>query len=587
MRSSKHLIIIICFLFINNILSVQAEIVVPPNTTTAFIQTTGPNGALGVGDYRANAGGDNQAHEIIVNVACTPGETYVFQLFDPAVDAAGNPPGTPGGGPPATGLDGVTLKVRDEIRPNAAPVADNTTFQLESPGGAIVANTTYNPGDFDQDWVTLSAVGPITGPLGTDCGQYILRVTTAVDDENAWRFRLLGGGVPETFDPADGPDNIPGTGDESWIGFQFVSYQHDPSGCQNFYWFSNNGDTNMFMLNFDVDNFGGPPNPPVQYTTPSGVNITGTTSGGTVWNDAAPQQGARPAFANMNTFDAVGDLAGDAIPNPEPGLWSSRLCVNTDNQYSFEVPGKIIFPVPPPLPVVEIDKDDGRVLVQSPSTTTYTLEIVNTGPGAAMPLPAGQFEIIDQMPPELTYLGPCVVNPPLVGVCGPGAGNTINIDLDSQSATTFAYLPGTAAAPDNRGTVTVVVDIAAGLPDGFDIINPSEVDWTDIFANDYDPDLDDDIDTVRLRAAVRGTDNDDDDDDPAATPVPPTPVLCPLGTATPNGFCPPEALGVTQLPQTGQSVWSSRRLPLMVLFVSLGVLGIVVWRWSVKHKPGA
>ncbi|MEK7786071.1 MAG: hypothetical protein AAB658_11730, partial [Chloroflexota bacterium] len=424
-------------------------------------------------------------HEIVVNVACTPGQTYVFQVFDPAVDVAGDPPGF--------GADGVTTRVTDEVRGGI----DNTTFVLLSPAGATLANNTYVPGTSDADWTTLATVAT-TGTAGVDCGDYTMQVSTANDDDNAWRFRLVGGpALPpaETFDPVIGPDGVANTGDESSVGILAVSYQHVVGGCQDFFWFVQDGTPSIFMLAFDMDGAGS-----VTYQTPSGANITGTASGATAWNDTAPQQTARPALADMDAFDVgAGDLIGDGTVNPEVGLWRATICIPTaNNQYSFEVAGAPpVFLAPPDLPEVVIVKDDGAVPVTSPGTTTYTLAITNNGPGAALPI-AGP-EVVDTLPAGMTFVS-CTVNAPLTGTCAesaPGSG-IINVNLTAQAGPPafLAYLPGPAAAPRDAGTISVTANINAGLAGGTSLTNVAQVDWTDPFGNDYPPVSDDDVDTV-------------------------------------------------------------------------------------------
>jgi LPXTG-site transpeptidase (sortase) family protein len=466
-----RLLLLSIFLALLTPRSAGAEILIPENSSIVFLQTTGPSAALGIGDYRTNVAGDNLPHEVVVNVACTPGESYVFQIFDPALDAAGNPPGV--------GADGVTPRVLDEIR----GAADTTNYQLISPAGSTLADVTYSPGTSDADWTTLATVGPLAGVPGVDCGEYTLRASTSTDDDNAWRLRLLGGPDPdgggpliETFDPNLGPDLVRGTGEESFIGILFTSYQHGVVGCQDFFWYADAGETDMFMLNFDMDG-----SLSVTYTTPGGAAITGTVSGGTVWNDEPPQQATRPAFAAMSTFDALTDFAGDAIASPPAGLWSAELCVGTGNQYSFEVPSHLVFLAEPDLPAISLSKSDGLTTVTSPGMTTYTLTITNTGTGAAMPV-AGP-EIVDTLPAGMTFAS-CSVNSPLVGTCVDAGGGVVAIDLERQSASVPAFLPGTAAAPANSGTVTLTANVAAGLPDGTTLTNTASASWTDVYGND-------------------------------------------------------------------------------------------------------
>jgi uncharacterized repeat protein (TIGR01451 family) len=454
-----------------------AALIVPSDTTPAFIQTSGPLAAIGIGDYRTNIVGDNDDHVLSTFVACTPGEFYRFELFDPAMDIAGNPP------IPAPPGD---ERVLDEVR----GVADDTSFELIAPNGVSVTGgpVVYTPGQFDAQWTELATVGPLTGTLGVDCGEYQLLASTGNgsgvveenNDDNAWRFRVLGvdnlGNV--TFQPENGPDNTQGTGNESWVGVLFVSYQHSRIGAQDFYWFSDEGDSDMYMLNFDMDGSNS-----VTYTSPSGVNITGTVSANAVWNDAAPQQLARPTFGQMVPFDiGAGVLAGDATANPETGLWRASINVAPDNQYSFEVPGKQVFLEPPPIPDVIIAKDNTETVVLSPGSTTYTITITNIGAGAALPIPGP--EVVDTLPAGTTFAS-CQVLPPLVGTCGPN-GNLVEFNLQGQAGMP-AFLPGTASAPNNQGQLRVTVNIDAGLPDGQQLQNVAAVNYTDIFGNSPAP----------------------------------------------------------------------------------------------------
>lgn len=506
----KHNIALICIVLLSLLVivsSTQAEILIPDPATggPAFIQTSGPTAPFNNGDYRASNLGDNARHEIVINVACTPGETYVFQLFDPSMDQAGNPPGNAPDGTP---------RVLDEVDNLGAGVPDNTFFQLfrgSPPGAALTPEINYAPGSQDEAWTTLYTLGPLpANPTpGVNCGEFTVTARTGVNDENGWRFRLLGGGVPETFDPTLGPDGAPGTGDESWIGLVYTSYQHSFTGCQNFYWFVNDGDTNLYMINFDMDNFAGPPVPPMSYTQPDGTVITGTVSGNGVWNDAPAPQAPRPGFADMSIFNPPGDLAGDAVAAPVPGSWSASLCVNGGlpfnqrNQYSFEVPNRPVYLTLPEYPDVFIVKDDFVVLRNSPGSTTYTITIDNQGPGAAMPIVGP--EMVDQIPPGMVF-DFCTVNPPLVGTCQHVGGGVVEFDFEAQSPTTPAYLAGSAnpgpGAPSRIGTVTLGVDIVAGLANGTTLDNGATIDWTDIFNNDYVPRSDNDIDIVQSMPAV-------------------------------------------------------------------------------------
>lgn len=468
-----------------------AQIELPPIGVNAYIQTTGREAGLNIGDFRTNDTGDDLPHEVFVHLACTPNQTYTFELFDPAMDTAGNPPTNPAG-------------VLDEDR----GALDTTYFTLFAPDNTVVVSTSYAPNTSDGAWTTLTTVAMGANPVeGVDCGGYRLVATTGDgsggtdlnNDDNAWRFRLDGVG----FDPNDGPDGVVGTGDESWVGLFYISFQHLPGTCpgndQSFYWFANYLETNMYMINFDLDNEGS-----VSYQSPGGDAITGTVSGETVWNDAAPQQQPRPVFGDMELFDpGSADLAGDAIADPEPGLWSATICTpitdygfGSQNQYSFEVfaagGNQVIFPQPINLAQLTVIKDDFISAVESPGQTTYDMTIANVSNAAAMPLDGAAPELVDTLPAELSFVS-CQVLAPLVGTCAenpPGSG-VIEFQLEAQGGGVLAYLPA-----GGSGTVRVTANVAAGLTPPIQIINPATVEWTDIYHNVYPPVDDDDVNTI-------------------------------------------------------------------------------------------
>lgn len=519
-RAAALLIVVLLTLVMTSV--ALAEIQLPAPGNNAFIQTSGNQAGLGIGDFRTSVNGDNLPHVMNIIIPCIPNETYNFDLFDPSIED----------------IAGIAI---DEPRPDPpdTPQEDNALFRLERPDGTQIVPATgtwqiFAPNSFHDTWVNFYTLNLPANPVaGVDCGTFTLETRTgdgtggfaANDDDNAWIFALRGndqngantaGG--ELFDPLVGPDGVQGTGDEAFIGETAISFQHAISGCQDFYWVVDDGQTNLFMTNFDMDlsrtatvelvcyyppGYTGASCVLGQAAFPAGV-VEGTPSDITVWNDSAPQGVARPNYSDMDTFDpTIPDLVGDAITSPASGVWRATLCVEDDNQYSFEVcdasasptgcTRQVIFLEEPLLPNLIIDKDDGVVQVTSPGQTTYTLTITNTGQGAAMPL-AGP-EIVDQLPPGTTF-NSCTVNAPLVGTCTHVGGGTINIDLQAQSATVPAFLPGTAAAPDNVGTITVVANIDAGLAAGTSLNNVATLDYTDLLGTNYPQVSDDDTDTV-------------------------------------------------------------------------------------------
>lgn len=497
--------------------SALASIVVPLRNVAVFIQTTGPLAELGIGDYRTNdpvsvsavpgrdpaGAGDRSVHRIELLIPCLPNLDYTVELFDPAVE------------PGSEAID----EPRDDNNLDTTDPQwfDNTHFRLFAPNGTLLQETTYTPGTSNDAW-TLFATITIDGnpQRGVSCGSYILQTDTGNgdpytvglnNDDNAWQLRLDGVG----FDAFTGPDGLPGTGDQAQVGILEVSYQHRAADCQDFYWFADDDEVEMYMLNFDMDDSASYGAAIVCYFAPGVTGdcssgypgspvIMGTRSGNTTWNDVVDQSAqrhVRPAFSDMQPFDGVSDFDGDAITNPAAGLWRGQLCVDRGNQYSFEVPGHRLFIEPPDLPELTIVKDDGVEVVNSPGSTTYNVTITNVGTGAALPLPGGEPELVDQLPAGMTFQS-CTVNAPLIGTCAenPGGSGRVEFQLDGHTDFNDIFLPGTGSGNLNSATVTITAGVNAGLADGTQLENVASVDFTDAFQNNYEPVSDNDIDTV-------------------------------------------------------------------------------------------
>ncbi len=589
---------------------VQATIEFPPNNDI-FFQTTGEQGDIGVGDYYSSIDGDNIRHQVGINIPCLASQTFRLDLFDPELYDAGAP--------------GVDELVDDEVRPRPPdpdpPVGDQTNFILFGPNGATVVEATFGPHDpagpppaSHDNWVPFHTIILPPSPVSGDtCGRYTLEIWTGDgsgvaernDDDNAWKHRILGNpdaSGNETFDPDLGPDGRPGTGDEVWLDAQLLSYQHNTVAAQSFLWFVDDRPQRIWIgRNFDMDlgtdlcN-----NVPcdIVYVAPSGATFPATISGNSVWNPGQPDRGS-----------------GDVFVNSEPGLWRADVLMPVNNQYIIEIEneGKPLFIDPPILPDVFIVKDDGVVLVESPSVTTYTIAITNAGPGAAFPIPGP--EVVDTLPAGMTFAG-CGIVPPLEGTCAesaPGSG-VVHFELRSQTAaldssgapfgSILAYLPGVSSGLMNTGALQVVANIQPDLPDSFLLTNTVQIDWTDAYNNIYSPRSDDDIDTVALQPnpepSVSPSPSPTSTPDPTSTPqptsprsTPPPPTITP-GTATPVSIfasipgATATVFPVTFLPETGakevKSVETARG-GAWVILVIVGVgAGIVFWRRRLRKK---
>ncbi len=429
---------------------------IPPTGSVAFIQTTGPNGALSNGDFYTNVLGGGLNHQFVAFVPCggPVGVPITFALYDPEV-AMPNPTAP---NPPAL----------DEIRPNAMPLADNTTFTLQAPGGAVIGPIVYTPGGGTNGlWVELLTVAPTT--LGYGCGQYVLNVTTSDNDENAWRLRVSydvdctpsvptpgtcsGIGVAQSAllgnnNSQDDIDNIPGTGDEISIGVARTSYQHNAPACQDFYFFVDAVNPTATINNFDMDN-----NVSITYFPPPtsqyAPSVNGVVSGDNRWNNGT----APPPFPPQRVGDML-DITPDDV-----GFWRAELCANTENQYIFEgIEGKLVFFDPQPFPNMEISKTDGiTVISNTGQVVTYVITYRNTGTGAAT-----NVTISDTAPGIINGCsGGCIVGDPIVWNLG--------------------TVPAGAV-----GTLTVTVTLPA-VPENSLVRNIAQLNYGDLLGNVYPP----------------------------------------------------------------------------------------------------
>lgn len=489
--------------------------VVLPVSNDIFLQTTGEQAGLTIGDYFTNVLGDDLHHLAELYIPCLPNETYRIELFDPEILAGGG------------------ALVLDEIR----GAADVTNFLLRRPDGTAFAPVTTYPSAAATHnvWVNYQTITLPAAPTnGVDCGVFELEVWTGDEsgiagnnnDDNAWRFRIMGGPGAlgtETFNSAQGPDGRPGTGDEVWLGLLRITFQHNSPATQRFYWVVDDDGTPFWTgHNFDMDNCA---TCVVTYDAPTLPDMPGTVSPDSNWN---PGQGAR-----------LGDIHTTTGVDTEPGLWSVEVTINIANQYLLEIENssKPIFIEQPLLPALTIAKTDGVTEVTSPGTNNYTITIGNTGPGAALPI-AGP-EVVDTLPAGMTMTN-CTINPPLEGTCTQ-VGSTIQVNLNPQSAARnldtslfgpiTAFLPGTASGLITTGTISVETSIAAGLPNGSTLSNTATVDGSDIYGNNIPRASATDVDTVRATPPITGT--------PIATPAGILrfdPALSKTGVLAPGGL---------------------------------------------------
>ncbi len=230
-----------------------------------YIQTSGPNAGLGIGDwYSSNTAGAGAGyHYVEITIPCgwPSGTPLYFDLFSPEMNQVAG-----------------SLGLGDEVRNSY----DSTQFELYGPGVAVgpgyaspapgtgIAGTqiTYPPGApaVPEAWVRYWTLNPVT------CGTYLLRAAVGNDDDNGWRLRVGtdNDGDPTNAPPAnsDNPDGVPGTNDELIVGQTQISYQQDTGGvaCLTLHEYVPPGLASVTMHNFDMDG-----NTRVRYYAPSDV----------------------------------------------------------------------------------------------------------------------------------------------------------------------------------------------------------------------------------------------------------------------------------------------------------------------------
>ena len=469
----------------------------PTTSASAFVQTSGPNAMLGIGDFYTNVNGANDmlGHRVVIDVPCGwPGaSTITIAIFDPESQ-------TP---------DPVSPTAVDEIRTGA----DNTTFTLFAPGGTVIGPITYTPaGGTNGLWVELVTFTP--GTAGYGCGAYALRTTTANDDDNAWRLQVSHDpdctaspgtcstiGAPASTllsngNEQDDVDGVTANGDELGLGIDQTSFQHATASCQDFFFFVDGNISPITLHNFDMDG-----STSVTYVPPVGSALApsqaGTVSQNALWNTATPPAPPGPPPPRV----------GDSFPigPSDAGWWHATICISSGNQYIFEaIQGSTKFFSQPAAPVMTLGMTDGVTTTTVGASLTYTITFANTSNATATPGAALAVELIDTLPANSTFMG-CTINAPYTGSCAQGPVGTV----------TFTLNEPVAAGASGTATVTVQVTGAGGGT----VVNTTTLDYQDVSANQYPTLTANDTDTI------------------VATPTPtvtatPTPTTTPTATAT-------------------------------------------------------
>ena len=429
----------------------------PPPASPFQIQTNSANAPIGNGDWYSS-----QANGV-------GGGFHYFSIHVPSA--------WPSTEPVYIDLRSPELNTNDPLdEPNSGGFG-NSQFELYTAGTAVVSPATPGPGaagslgavTYTPSSQPVQWRRTFTLPAPVAPGRYILRAQSAAtaDDQNGYRIRV---GTDNDTNPnnappanADNPDGLPGTGDEVILGTFQVTYQQDTGGtqCLTLYEYVSAGLTTLTFNNFDMDN-----NNRVCYYSPSdnynaqatgcgssaNSGTPGTLSGNTLWN--SPPNNNQPPVRG-----------GDTIVNPETGWWAIVSCIGSNNQFIQEGPlNTPAFDFLPPVPILELTKDDNVDEAGLGEVIDYTIAFTNTSDMASTaPSAASNIVITDTIPVGMSYVG-CAIDAPLTGMC-------------SESGGTVTYSIDQTVVAGGSGSVTLSLRVESNVV--YPILNTARVDYQD------------------------------------------------------------------------------------------------------------
>jgi uncharacterized repeat protein (TIGR01451 family) len=435
LRGATTVVVAAALLCVNPLSAIARQ--VPDPTSTLFIQTSGPNAGISIGDYYTAPAGGNTDHLFILQVPSDwpAGVPVTLALYDPEV--AGPDPSSP--------------TSADEVR----GAADTATFSLESPGGSTIASAAYSGAATNGIWTALATFDP--GVTGT--GTYELHVSVSDDDDDSFRIdashdpdcAVGGPGTCASASLVSGneSDSAPGGSGELGLGVVRTSFQHAGSGqvCQDHIFYVNPSTPRPLRAhNFDMDGSGS-----VTYTAPTGATTAGTVSNNGAWN-------------NSSNATRVGDVLADIN-----GWWTAHICISSTNQYVFEAPSAgPSFPEPQPTPRLTVDKTDGVAVAGIGDQLTYAITVSNVSDSDPNPGRAYVIELTDALPTDVAFVS-----------CDAPTGITC---LESSGVVT-----ATASSPLRPGesfVVEVVVSVDSTVGDT--VANTASVTYQDAGGNEFD-----------------------------------------------------------------------------------------------------
>ncbi len=313
-----------------NSYSFAGEIVIPPISSKAHLQTNGPLGELDNGDWWSNVSGGNQPHIFLIYVPPAVAADFMIQLdlFDPECYQT----------------DGEM----DELKGRSW---DPTTFRILAPDGStVITEQTFPPSaSTSQQWISFASF--TRGQYGA--GIYQLTSSTVGDDENTFRIRIR---------EAD-PDQIAESGDEIHISILKSTFQFYENGCVDMYYYVPQLPA-IYLANFDLELDGS-----VTHFSPTGATSAGTVSGDGIWNNSESSSLPPPS--------------GDYIEFPENGWWKTQICATSYNQFIFYPSMAYFINELPSTPQLDITITDGVDQVVKNQNVQYAMVVTNNGNGPA------------------------------------------------------------------------------------------------------------------------------------------------------------------------------------------------------------
>jgi len=366
--------------------ALAGEVVLPPLTASAVVQTNGPQAPLSHGDWWSNSAGGNQPHCYYLYVPYGVPDAFVIrlELFDPEC-----------------------FQTNGELDERKGLSWDATRFELLAPDGlTVIADRTFAPAAATSN-LWSSFVQFTAGQYGH--GIYRILVTTAGDDENTYRLKIV----------ESDPDGMANSGDEMNLAIGKSSLQMVSTTAAALKFHVPPDAAAICLANFGMDS-----NRSIWYTSPAGDSLTGTLSNDVTWNNSSSASLPPPG--------------GDIISAPAAGWWTIHLTADVNNQFTLYTPYPLLMGGIETSPKLTATLSNGRIQARKGELVTYTATLRNTGTA-----PAQACSLAVVLSPGLVVTDPGAGSTPspqkwlfTTPLLPPGAERTVTFTLFLSSETT-------------------------------------------------------------------------------------------------------------------------------------------------------